>query len=293
MIGKTIRNARLERGWSTTDLAKAAEITRQHVHNIENDRGDLPLSTAVRLAQVLGLHNLSITDGIALNAPTSSNVDAPRLKVVVAKLSADLNELRSVTSSIASSSERVRDAGSVVSLAGRRNSKKPPYDILRNPPPDAPLVPVDLELEEEVEIHIRGYVAAGQPIDLLTDDLGETRRVPISEAPEPGLEPLVARGDSMIEFGIEDGDIVYVEPRRGGVAGTGEIVIGWLNDGLVIKRWERRGGRKWLVSGNPAYEPREIKKDDSWELQAVVRSRVPAKLRRQQFPNITGKKRRK
>jgi SOS-response transcriptional repressor LexA len=60
-----------------------------------------------------------------------------------------------------------------------------------------------------------------------------------------------AKGESMIDEGIEDGDYLIVE-RRGGAANVthGDLIIAWLNDGLVIKRWYRRGGKKFLESAN-------------------------------------------
>ncbi|HXG58138.1 MAG TPA: XRE family transcriptional regulator [Thermoanaerobaculia bacterium] len=82
-----------------------------------------------------------------------------------------------------------------------------------------------------------------------------------------------AVGESMEDEGISDGDFLIVERRPSGIATHGELVIAWLNDGLVIKRWYRRGGRKFLESANEAmgWRPREIRPDDVFEIQAVVK----------------------
>lgn len=157
---------------------------------------------------------------------------------------------------------------------------------------DAPFRRVNVIAEEEVPVPIVGYVAAGAGIDLLTQGHGEYRTVPISEVPrDPGWVALEAKGESMIEFGINDGDLVYVEPRKGGVAANGEIVIGWLSsrEGLVIKKWYAKKGKRMLLSGNPDYDPIEITEEGEFELQAIVRYVVP-RFRGREFPNISGRK---
>jgi SOS-response transcriptional repressor LexA len=82
-----------------------------------------------------------------------------------------------------------------------------------------------------------------------------------------------ARGDSMIDEGITDGDYLIVQRRPSGIAAHGELVIAWLNEGLVIKRWYRRGGKKFLESSNEelGWKPREITAADVFEIQAVVK----------------------
>lgn len=80
-----------------------------------------------------------------------------------------------------------------------------------------------------------------------------------------------ARGDSMKDENIEDGDYVIVSRIQPNIAPTGDLVIAWLNDGLVIKRWARRGGKKVLYSANEAWPDREITPDDVFEIQAVVK----------------------
>jgi DNA polymerase V len=91
-----------------------------------------------------------------------------------------------------------------------------------------------------------------------------------------------ARGDSMRDEGIGDGDLLVVERRQTGIAAHGELVIAWLNDGLVVKRWYRRGGKKMLESANAemGWEPREITEKDTFELQGVVKHIVKAATKR-------------
>lgn len=122
-----------------------------------------------------------------------------------------------------------------------------------------------------VEVRVYAEVAAGEPMDYSGAD--DTVIVPAMFAPseERGEVLIRARGESMLEFGIEDGDYVVVELRKGGVAASGEIVIAWFNNGLTIKRWIRRPGRKLLEAGNVRSVSYEIGPNDQYELVAIVR----------------------
>lgn len=64
---------------------------------------------------------------------------------------------------------------------------------------------------------------------------------------------LRVRGDSMIEAGIMEGDLVQV--RRQMTADDGDIVVALIEDEAVVKRLKRRGGGYALESANPRYAP--------------------------------------
>jgi len=64
---------------------------------------------------------------------------------------------------------------------------------------------------------------------------------------------LRVRGDSMIEDGILDGDLVGV--HRSPEAINGQIVVARLEGEVTIKRFERVGDRVRLLPRNPAYQP--------------------------------------
>jgi DNA polymerase V len=64
------------------------------------------------------------------------------------------------------------------------------------------------------------------------------------------------RGDSMIDAGIHEGDLLLVD--RAVTPRAGNVVIAALDGELTVKRIGRRGGRLELLSGNPDYPPIEI-----------------------------------
>jgi repressor LexA len=105
-----------------------------------------------------------------------------------------------------------------------------------------------------------GSVAAGAPV------LAEEQVEDWVEAPFPGDFVLRVRGDSMVEDGILDGDMVVV--RRQETARDGEIVVARIEDEATVKRLYRDGGRIRLQPANPAYEP--IVVDEAHVLGKVV-----------------------
>ena len=105
--------------------------------------------------------------------------------------------------------------------------------------------------EEPDRIPIVGNVAAGSPIlaqecieDYLTFDTGGH-----------GGEyfALRVRGDSMINAGILNGDLVVVRSQP--TANQGEIVVAMIDDEATVKRLSRKGGHVWLLPENDDYSP--------------------------------------
>jgi repressor LexA len=85
---------------------------------------------------------------------------------------------------------------------------------------------------------------------------------------------LEVKGDSMINAGILEGDIVIL--RRGQDAASGDIVVA-LVDGeeATLKRLRRRGNSIALEAANPAYETRIFGPD-----RVEVQGKLAALIRR-------------
>lgn len=65
---------------------------------------------------------------------------------------------------------------------------------------------------------------------------------------------LIAKGDSMIDCGIFDGDYLYVEPRQD--VSDGNIVLASIDNEMTVKVFfEDEDGNKWLVPQNDDYDP--------------------------------------
>jgi repressor LexA len=110
-----------------------------------------------------------------------------------------------------------------------------------------------------VTVPVVGRVAAGAPV-LADEHIEEYIAVPASLAGEEEHFALRVVGDSMIEAGIFDRDLVVI--RRQDVAEDGSVVAalipGPAEEEATIKRLRRRGTRITLVPENSAMEPFDL-----------------------------------
>jgi len=104
------------------------------------------------------------------------------------------------------------------------------------------------------EVPILGSIAAGSPIEAIQSEVGRVN-APIEPALAANCFALQVRGDSMVQAGILDGDIVVL--RRGEAANNGDIVVALIDqEEATLKRLRRRGNSIALEAANPAYETR-------------------------------------
>lgn len=119
--------------------------------------------------------------------------------------------------------------------------------------------PSPLQDTTSYSIPVMGRIAAGTPISAIQD---HTRSVTVSPDMISTGEhfALEVRGDSMVDAGILDGDLVVL--RRQDTANTGDIVVALIDDEeATLKRLRRRGSSIALEAANPAYETRVLGPD--------------------------------
>ena len=113
----------------------------------------------------------------------------------------------------------------------------------------------DAEIAEQrrnaVSVPIVGHVAAGSPI--LAEQNVEDHILLSSELAKDGFFLLRVRGDSMVNAGILNDDLVLVRPQH--EAPNGSIVVALVDGDATVKRIERGNGHVKLIAENPAYEP--------------------------------------
>jgi repressor LexA len=111
-----------------------------------------------------------------------------------------------------------------------------------------------------IELPLMGRIAAGTPIEAISD-VSHHVAVPGSMLSASAEHfALEVKGDSMIEAGINDGDIVVI--RAQSTAENGDIVVALVEEAeATLKRFRRRGGMIALEAANPAYETRLLRDD--------------------------------
>jgi repressor LexA len=134
--------------------------------------------------------------------------------------------------------------------------------ITRDPTKPRAIVVVESQEEKQAarveddrlrEIPLLGRIAAGTPI-LAAEHVEEVIPLPVSLVGNGPVFLLEVKGDSMIDAGIHEGDLVAIRSQQ--EARDGEIVAA-LVDGeeATVKRLRRKDGKVILESANPDYPP--------------------------------------
>lgn len=115
-----------------------------------------------------------------------------------------------------------------------------------------------------LELPVMGRIAAGVPIAAISE-VSHNIAVPRSMISKGEHYALEVQGDSMIEAGINDGDVVVI--RETSVADNGDIIVALIEDEeATLKRFRRNGSSIALEAANPAYETR-VFRDDQVKVQ--------------------------
>ncbi|UYV39360.1 transcriptional repressor LexA [Rhodobacteraceae bacterium D3-12] len=154
------------------------------------------------------------------------------------------------------------------SLGGERSGFTP--RVIKGDRPTAPqpanALPVDAVAA--LDLPVMGRIAAGVPIEAISE-ASHNVTVPQSMLSGSGEHyALEVRGDSMIEAGINDGDVVVI--RETSTADNGDIVVALVEDHeATLKRFFRKGNAIALEAANPAYETR-VFPDDKVKVQGKL-----------------------
>lgn len=113
---------------------------------------------------------------------------------------------------------------------------------------------------QALELPVMGRIAAGVPIEAISE---VSHHVAVPGAMLSGRKQhyaLEVRGDSMIDAGINDGDIVVICEQDS--ADNGDIVVALVDEHeATLKKYHRKGGMIALEAANPAYETRLLRED--------------------------------
>jgi repressor LexA len=106
-----------------------------------------------------------------------------------------------------------------------------------------------------IEVPVMGRIAAGTPIEAI-QQVSHNVAVPAAMLSAAARHyALEVKGDSMIEAGINSGDIVVIQEQS--VARNGDIVVALIEgEEATLKTFRRRGSTIALEAANPAYETR-------------------------------------
>jgi len=116
-----------------------------------------------------------------------------------------------------------------------------------------------------LEIPVMGRIAAGTPIEAISHT-SHNVAVPGTMLNNSGKHyALEVKGDSMIDAGINDGDVVVIHEQQ--QANTGDIVVALIEgQEATLKKLRKKGGSIALEAANPLYETR-VYRDEQVKIQ--------------------------
>lgn len=124
------------------------------------------------------------------------------------------------------------------------------------------------ELHEHINtLPLIGRVAAGSPI--LAQEHIE-KEIPVDPAMfEDKADYLLrVRGESMIDIGIYDGDLLAV--KKTASAHNGQIVVARINDDVTVKRFQKGAGKISLIAENQNFAPIIVTPQDEFAIEGLA-----------------------
>lgn len=234
MLGQTVREARIRKGLTQARLAKLADVSRRHLAALEKG-ANVSVNILQRVAAVLELTEIQIGD-LSLRANDKElGVNVPLLTDTIREARAEAERAQVI----------LARAENLLGVPGSHLASTFPRMPVRHvEPPHTPTGDVLRERPDFTEIETAGEIRHGEPVD-------ETKKEKLSlpkSLVDDGEVVFRARGDSMHDQGIEDGDLLVVELRPRGRAANGELVIGRIGRQIFVGRWWQKHGRKALMS---------------------------------------------
>jgi repressor LexA len=106
-------------------------------------------------------------------------------------------------------------------------------------------------------VPILGRIAAGAPL-LATEHIEGHVMVDRTIARSDDTFALSVRGDSMIDAGIHEGDVIFARPQATAI--TGDIVVALLGEEATVKYFRLQGDRVLLEPANRYFSPIVVEK---------------------------------
>ena len=158
--------------------------------------------------------------------------------------------------------EALEAAGAIERMPGRARGIR----VLQAPQAIQSELVLSDAANDTLHLPVLGQVAAGLPIgaDIGSEQVVLMDRALFSPAPDYLLK---VKGDSMIDEGIFEGDLIGVHRTRD--ARSGQIVVARVDDAITVKLLKIGKDRIRLLPRNPDYAPIEVQPDQDFAIEGL------------------------
>lgn len=234
MLGQSVKEARLRKGFTQARLAKMAGVSRRHLAALEKG-ANVSVNILQRVATVLELTEIPLGELSLRRSESEHAVNVPLLTDAIREARADAERAQAILAR----AEGIlgHDTPNMLEM------RFPPMPVRRV---EMPAVSADVlrERPDLLQVETAGEIRQGEPVD---ESKRETLLLPRSVI-EEGEIIFRARGDGMRDHNIHDGDLLVVELRQRGRASTGELVISKVGQTVYVGRWWQKHGQKALMT---------------------------------------------
>ncbi|MBQ7798609.1 MAG: repressor LexA [Clostridia bacterium] len=126
-------------------------------------------------------------------------------------------------------------------------------------------IPTNLMLSGTTKAPLVGDIACGDPI-LAIENIEAVVDLPVAIFGKGNFRLYHAKGDSMIDIGIYDGDLIVAKPSD--TADEGDVVIAIVEDSATVKRYYKRNNKVVLHPENKDYKDIIV---DNCIIQGIVK----------------------
>ncbi|NRA25559.1 MAG: repressor LexA, partial [Oleispira sp.] len=114
--------------------------------------------------------------------------------------------------------------------------------------------------DPQLGLPIIGRVAAGEPI-LAQEHIEDHCQIPANWFKPNADFLLEVHGESMINIGIMDGDLIAVHKTE--TARNGQVVVARVEDDVTVKRYQKNRNKVTLFAENDEFDPIEVNLKDT------------------------------
>ncbi len=120
---------------------------------------------------------------------------------------------------------------------------------------------------QQLGLPIIGRVAAGEPI-LAQEHVEDHCQIPATWFKPEANFLLEVHGESMVNVGIMDGDLIAVHKTE--TARNGQIVVARVEDDVTVKRYQKNRNKVTLFAENDDFDPIEVNlKDTNFTIEGL------------------------
>ncbi len=262
-LGAVLRAAREARKLSVSEVSTRSGVSRAMIDEIERGK-NVSVDTVEKVAKALGVERLPL-GAASLDITDAAAAHVRELAERIEREAAEIAAAVSVES----------PEGSVLKFPDRRITitfaEEQESDAMRDAINNAPKSMVQWRVGYRAEptkhlVQRKGRAAAGHGV-VPTDSDEARRQIPEHYWSELGArDPVVLVGDSLVDLGYVDHDLLFVRPLAGAQPQNNDIIVCQrsADEGILVKVFATEHGQRWLLSANE----RESKRYPSIKLAA-------------------------